>query len=115
MKELKHNDKVILNGRKGIVGTVRGFAQEYTGVSAKYNTDPEEAYKKALTKKEELFWINQEVTVICGDPGYYEQQKAAWLNAIPLTDKEVVTIEGEILSVHYKGNYSDMGALIQVK
>ena len=111
--ELKHGDLVILNGKKGYIGTVRGFAQQYTGVSAKYNTDPEIAYQKALSRKEELYWIGQEAAMLCGDKGYYESYKAKWNKAINLVEGQIVKIEGQLLKVYYKGNYSDMGSFVK--
>jgi hypothetical protein len=110
---LKHDDRVIINGRKGHVGTVRGMAIQYTGVSSKYNTNPEEDVKISLAKGFEIYWINQEATCLCGDKGYYEIERAKWENAIRLEDGQSVMIEGDLRKVHYKGNYSDMASFIK--
>lgn len=112
MKELKNDDKVIINGRKGIVGTVRGMATSFKGVSAKYNTDPEEDFKKAKENGHETYWINQEPGMLCGDPGYAEERRKRWENAILLEDGEKVIIEGEVLTVKYKGNFFDMVSFV---
>lgn len=114
--ELKNDDLVILNGRKGIVGTVRGFAHQYpdNSINAKYNRDPEIEYQNAKSNNQELFWINQEAAMLCGDKGYYEAYKAKWSNAITLNDNQIVKIENELLRVHYKGNYSDMATFIKI-
>lgn len=101
MKKLQYNDKVIVNGKKGTVFTVRGFAK-------KYNDDPEKTYERAINNNHNVFGINQEATVLSGDPNYYENEKKKWENAIHLEDGEIVEIEGEKLQMRYKGNYSDM-------
>jgi hypothetical protein len=113
--ELHHNDLIILNGRKGYVGTVRGYAKPYpeNSINAKYNRDPEIEFQKAITRKEDLYWINQEAGMLCGDKGYYESYKAKWANAINLVDGQIVKIESDLLKVHYKGNYSDMANFIK--
>ena len=109
---LKHDDLIIINGRRGYVGTVRGMAQQYTGVSAKYNTNPEEAVKNALARKQEIYWIGQESACLCGDKGYYEAELLKWSTAINLVNGQQVLIEGDIKTVHYKGNYSDMASFV---
>ena len=115
MKTLKHNDKVTINGRKGYVGTVRGMATEYPvgSINEKYNTNPDEDEARAIENGHELYWINQECSMLCGDAGYYEAYKAKWANAINLTDGEQVQVEGDVVTVKYKGNYSDMVCFIK--
>jgi hypothetical protein len=105
---LNHGDKVILNSRKGMVGTVRGYALEY-------KEDPDEAVKNELRKQAtvrgyrfDMCWINQMATCLYGDRSEYDRQKKIWSTAINLTDGQEVLIEGQVLKVHYKGNYSDM-------
>lgn len=105
---LKHGDLVIIKGRKGIVGTVGGYAAEY-------GEDPNQAIKDELEKAKRIkyytgsmYWVNQEAACICADPGYYEREKAKWSAAIPLEDGQLVWLDGAFLKIHYKGNYSDM-------
>jgi len=112
MIELKHNDKIILNGKKGYIGTVRGMATQFTGISAKYNTNPDEDVKRELSRGHEIYWIGQEPACLCGDKGYYEAEQLKWSQAIKLEDGQQVLIEGDIKTVHYKGNYSDMASFI---
>jgi hypothetical protein len=103
VKMLKHNDKVILNGKRGSVGTV-------TGYSLQYNRDPIPAMERALKNKHELFWINQEAACICSSPGYYDRQEKIWSNAVELNDGDTVFLDGKLLTVKYKGDYSDMAS-----
>jgi len=103
MIKLKHNDKVILEGKRGRVFTVRGYAESY-------NEDPETAYNRAIRKGHNLYCINQESSILCGDPEFWGRINSEWGEAIQLNDGELVEIEDKILKVRYKGNYSDMGA-----
>lgn len=105
--ELKHNDLIILNGRKGSVGTV-------LGCSIEWHDDIIASIKRSLDRKEDMYWINQEATCICADKGYYEAQEEKWSKAINLVDGQIVKIEGATLKVHYKGNYSDMANFIKI-
>ncbi len=116
MRTLKHDDMVILNGRKGTVGTVRGMATKYPvgSVNEKSNTDPEADVARARGFGHAIYWINQEAGMLCSDKGYYERQRAIWADAVEVFDGEVVMIEGDVRTIKYKGNYSDMGAFIEV-
>ena len=98
---LKHGDRVIINGRKGIVGTVGGYAAEY-------NEDPFKAIAREKERGHLLYWVNQEATVLSGDPGYYERYKTEWADAIELHDGQQVWMDGQLLTAKYLGNYSDM-------
>lgn len=105
MKKLKHNDKVILEGKRGRVFTVRGCAKRYNG-------DAEAAYNRAIRNGHYLYYINKEPSLLCGDSLYAEKEKKKWEKAIQLDDGELVEIEDEILKVRYKGNYIDMGEFV---
>jgi hypothetical protein len=105
IKTLKHNELVTINGRYGKVGTVRGYAEQYDK-----NPDDAEAREKDLMKTNSMasmVWSNQEATVICGDKGFYEAEKARKLTATQLVDGEWVIIEGKKYTVKYMGDYSD--------
>lgn len=109
---LKHNDKVILRGKRGTVGTVGGYA-------AQYNEDPVAAIAHTKRMMVEmpyhghcLYWINQEAACICSYPGHYERENAKWANAIVLEDGDTVWLENELLTVKYNGDYSNMGKFI---
>jgi len=84
MIKLKHNDKVILEGKRGRVFTIRGY----------------------------VYCINQEPSILCGDPEFWGRINKEWAEAIQLNDGELVEIEDEILKVRYKGNYVDMGEFV---
>lgn len=99
--ELGHNSLVIINGRKGTVGTVKGYAREY-------REDDKAAREKAMEKHEKLAWVNQEPGMLCGDPGYYEEERKKWKDAIQIEDGDVVMIEGEKWVTHWIGNYATM-------
>lgn len=105
---LKHGDLVTIKGRKGYVGTVGGYAAED-------GKDPRSMIKREVDlnartpyRNGPMYWILQEAACICADPGYYEAQKVKWSAAIPLEDDQLVWLDGALLKVHYKGNYSDM-------
>jgi hypothetical protein len=109
---LKHGDLVILNGRKGEVGTIGGYAVEYQEKPA---AAIERAQGQPPNKGCLNGWINQEAGCICGDPGYYEQERAKWAKAITLESGQYVWLDGKLLTVKYKGNYSDMATFEEVK
>lgn len=106
--ELKHGDLVICNGRKGIVGTVAGYAAEY-------GEDAEAAIQRAKERGHWLTWANQQATILCGDPGFYEAERERWSKAIPITDGQIVMIETHIYEVKYMGDYSDMVHFILIE
>lgn len=109
---LKHGDRVTIMDpgmtkkygpfhRKGIVGTAGGYAVEY-------NEDPLASIAQTTERKQLLWWVNQEAACLSGDPGYYEREKAKWVDAIMLEDGQLVWLDGHILEVKYMGDYSDM-------
>jgi hypothetical protein len=100
MKKLNHNDLIIVNGRKGTVGTAAGYALQY-------NENATEAVERALAAGHDIFWANQEPAVLSGDPGYYEAQAKKWAQAVTLENGEVVSIEGIEARVRFMGDYSD--------
>lgn len=106
MLRLHDRDLVTLNGRKGWVGTVAGGA-------CRDAEDPFKAVARAKKFGHDLYWINQEAAMLCGDPGYYEEEKKRWARAIALNEGQLVQVEGKVLRVHYIGNYSNMGKLIE--
>lgn len=101
MINLKHNDKVVINGKKGIVGTVGGYAVEN-------GYEPFESIELAKERQHLLWWVNQEPTVLCNDKGYYERERGKWQNAIQIEDGQLVWLDGDVLIVKYMGDYSDM-------
>ena len=103
---LKHGDLVTIKGKKGKVGTVGGYAAEY-------NDDPIAAIQKAQANGEDLFWVNQQATMLGGDKGYYEAERVRWADAITLTDGQPVWLEGQLLKTRYKGDYADMVTFTQ--
>jgi len=102
MKILTHGTKVIFCGKRGTVGTVQGFAFAS-------NMGIEECVLRAIENRHDLCWINQEASVLCGDKGYYERDKARWANAIVLENNDTVLLDGKLMIAIYKGDYSDMG------
>ncbi len=101
MKRLQHNDKVRINGKKGHVFTVKGYAKQY-------NDDVEEVIERARKNGHILYCIQQEPAMLCADPTYYQRKRIQWENAIELIDGEIVEIEDKYVEVKYMGNYSDM-------
>jgi len=128
MKFLKHNENVILNGKKGSVATIKGFfAADYTNKFTRGDKTPSEVaaeikakieqsieIDKSVPRKTEVAWINQCSACICSDKSYYEREALKWANAQELTDGELVMLDGEFYTVKYKGNYSDMATFIPV-
>lgn len=101
MEKLEYGQKVKINGKKGTVFTVRGYAK-------RYNEDPEVAYNRAIENGHTLFGVLQEASILSGDPSFYDREKEKWKDAIIINNGEIVNIEGETLKVIYKGDYSDM-------
>ncbi|WP_419655483.1 uncharacterized protein Dvar_45670 [Desulfosarcina variabilis str. Montpellier] len=100
MKELKHNDKIIINGRKGTVGTVAGYAKQH-------GDDPGPEIERAKANGHPMCWANQEPTIICNDPGFYERREKEWANPIELKNSRLVKIEDAIYRIRFMGDYSD--------
>lgn len=101
MKVLKHGDLVTVNGLKGVVGTAGGYA-------ASMGKDPGESIALEVERAHDIYWVNREATVLSGDPGYAERQRLKWQGAIPLGDSESVWLEGKVLVVGFRGDFSDM-------
>lgn len=101
MEKLEHGQKVKINGKRGTVFTVRGYAKEY-------NEDPEAAYNRAVKNGHILFSILQEPAILSGDPGFYDREMKKWADATIINNGEVVVIEDEAFEVVFVGNYSDM-------
>jgi len=100
MQMLKDSERVILNGRKGYVGSVAGFA-------AKEWLNPVSEVAQAKKRGESLYWINQHARMLSGDP-------RIWKDAVLLTDGQIVFMDGVLLRVGYTGNYADMGTLTPI-
>lgn len=103
MKELKYNDKVILEGHRGRVFTTAGYAKLY-------GENPYEALKRAFVNNHDIFCISKEPTILSNDVEFMKSNNRKWQNAIELENGEVVEIEGNKLRVRFRGNYSDMAS-----
>lgn len=101
MKELEYGQKVRINGKRGTVFTVRGYA-------IKNGQTPEKEYNRAIKNGHNLFAVLQEPAILSGDPGFYDREMEKWADATTIYNGEIVNIEGEVLETIYKGNYSDM-------
>ena len=104
---LQHGDVVVLEGRKGYVGSVEGMAF----------ADGENVYEAVQRSKKfghELFWLNKAATVICSDKGHYEREDAKYAEAPKLQTGDVVMLDGTVLEVRFIGEYSDMGRFTPV-
>lgn len=101
MKELEHGQKITINGRRGIVGTVQGDAK-------RYNEDPDVAKNRAIKNGHDLTWVNQEPAMLTSNIEYNKERNRSWENVVTIEHGEKVLIEGEELFVKFNGNYSDM-------
>ncbi len=104
---LTHGQPIILNGKKGSVGSAAGFAflnGSHVGATL----------RRCEQMGHEKFWINQAATCICSDPSYYEREDAKYANAPELSDGDEVLIDGVVCVVEYRGDYSDMGKLTPI-
>lgn len=111
---LNHGDKVIINGKIGILSTLRGLAKER-------GEDEETVIKRYIEDANkyhytfEPYWVNLAPFYIYGDEGYFEYKRKLRKDAIQLTEGQEVNIEGGLVKVHYKGNYSDIVSFIPCK
>jgi len=99
--KLNHNDKIIINGKRGRVFTVSGYAKQY-------NENPMEAVYMAIKNGHILYCINQEPTMLTDDKEYNKKRNKEWENAVVIEDGDIVNLEGDLFVVDYKGNYADM-------
>jgi hypothetical protein len=100
MKILKHGELILVNGRRGHVGTVRGYA-------AQYDENPQAAYDRAVKNGHEIFFTSQEPTILDGSKKMAEARQRYWKTATPLQDGETVFIEDTVVKVKFMGDYSD--------
>lgn len=107
MKKLYHNQKVIINNRRGRVFTVSGYAKEY-------NENPMDVIIRTIQNGHMLYCISQEPSIMTGDRELNVLRNKEWESATRLEDDEIVEIEGNALRVIYQGNYSDMAHLTLV-
>lgn len=89
---------VIINGRKCSMNSVRGYTL-YNNAIYKENEDVEAAIADSMSKGHDLFWINLESLVICGDPGHYEREVAKWANVPSIKTGECVEFDGSVFRV----------------
>jgi len=108
MLRLKDGDEVTLEGRRGYVGSVGGYA-------ARYDEDPDEAIAREIERHHHLYWINQAPMFITSDRQFARQEQERWSKVPELHDGDYVWFEGKVMVVHYKGNYSDMGELKPIR
>lgn len=86
--------RLYINGRKCSFSSVRTYTLYNNGVYGE-DRDPAEQEARAAAKGHDLYWINLEGTVICGDKGYYEREAAKWAGAPHLHVGDVVEFEGK--------------------
>ena len=108
MKVLNHRDKVQINGRKGEIFTVAGYAREY-------HEDPEIAINRAKENGHDLYAVSQRITMLTNDEVLNRKENERWANPIEIKDGEIIEIDGDKLKVVYKGDYIDMAHLKPVK
>lgn len=100
--------RMIINGKKCSFSSVRSYA-EYSNLTSPpaYQRDIEEAVARAVERKHDLYWINLEGSVMCGDPGYYEREAAKWADAPVLRVGDVVEFEGVVFEIRpdHNGNF----------
>jgi len=111
---LKHGDKVVINGRKGIVGTIGGYAAEYQENPYELIAHENKLLAAEPYRRNVPAWVTQECTCICADRGYYEQQRAEWAAAIQIKDGELAWLEGKLWEMKYAGDYSNMASFTAV-
>jgi len=89
----QHGTRAIIDGRRCYFGTVAGYATENRESAL-------EAVQRARRHGHDLQWINLACTVICGDEGYYERDRAEWSDALVLSVGDTVWIDGEFFTIH---------------
>lgn len=91
MKTLKHGDRATINSKRVHFGSVVGYAQQY-------NDDVQASVNRAVKNGHEQHWITLESSTMCGDPGYYERDRAEWANvpALSIGDRVAMvdTVDG---------------------
>ena len=99
--------RLIINGRKCGFNSVRSYVA-YNNLVYGESKDPAEAEAKAVARKHDLYWINLESGVICGDPGYYEREAAKWAGAPDLKVGDIVEFEGKAFKIEpaFNGNFN---------
>lgn len=97
---------LFINGRRCSFSSVRSYRM-YNNLVYGENRDVEAAVARAIERGHELYWINLEASVICGDPGFYEREAAKWANAPRLKVGDIVEFEGKQFEIKpaFNGNF----------
>lgn len=91
--------RVIIDGRKCSMSSVRRYSEYNAVVYGRDEESVEERVERAKARGHDLFWINLESSVICGDPGFYEREAAKWAGAPRISSGDHVEFDGEVFRV----------------